>query len=82
VQQRSALRWPLLVPSGGHALPLAPGINVVGHYFRYFGSSGVRALPFAARVNIGGHYCRYFSTFLFVFLLVLPPLLKFQKGLS
>ena len=27
-------------PSGVRALPLAAGINVGGHYFRYFGPSG------------------------------------------
>ena len=50
-------------PSGVRALPLAAGINVGGHYFRYFGPSGVRALPLAAGIHIGGHYFRYFSTF-------------------
>ena len=48
-------------PSGVRALPLAAGINVGGHYFRYFGPSGVRALPLAAGINVGGHYFRYWS---------------------
>ena len=43
-------------PSGVCALPLAAGINVGGHYFRYIGPSRVRALPLAAGINVGGHY--------------------------
>ena len=42
-------------PSGVRALPLAAGINVGGHYFRYIGLSEVRALPLAAGINVGGH---------------------------
>ena len=50
-------------PSGVRALPLIAGINVGGHYFRYFGPSGVRALPLAAGINEGGHYLRYIIPF-------------------
>jgi hypothetical protein len=42
------------VPSGVRALPLAAGINEVGHYFRYFSPSGVRALPLAQGLAILG----------------------------
>ena len=43
-------------PSGVRALPLAAGINVGGHNFRYFGPSEVRALALAAVINVSGHY--------------------------
>ena len=45
----------------------------------FFGPSRVRALPLAAGINVGGHYFRYYSTLVVV---LLPPLLKSQKGLS
>ena len=41
------------------------------------GPSGVRALPLAAGINVGGHYFWYFIP-----LILLPRLLKPQKGLS
>ena len=52
----SELNWKIIGPSGVRALPLAAGINVGGHYFRYFGLSRVRALLLAAGRNEGGHY--------------------------
>ena len=65
-------------PSGVRALPLAAGINVGCHYFRYFDPSGVRALPLAAGINEGGHYFRYFSFLVFSYHRYSKP----QKGLS
>jgi hypothetical protein len=48
--------WKIIGPSGVRALALAGGVNVGGHYFRYFGLSRVRALLLAAGRNEGGHY--------------------------
>ena len=46
----------------------------------YVGPSGVHALPLAAGRNEGGHYFRYFIPL--VVILLLPTLLKPQKGLT
>ena len=67
----------LIGPRGVRALPLAGGINVGGHYFRYFGPSGVRALPLAGGINKGGHY---FAYFFLSFSFFLPPLFKNTEG--
>ena len=48
-------------PSGVRALPLAPGINVGDHDFRYFWSERSACAALGYGINVCGHYFRYWS---------------------